>query len=46
MRMGYQARQQLQQKMNLGSMEENTIIETTDPLGSPKALKPQFTYIK
>ena len=37
--MADQACQRLQQKMSLGSMEEN-IVETTDPLGSPKTLKP------
>jgi hypothetical protein len=35
--MANQARQQLQQKMSLGSMEEKTIVETIDSLGSPKS---------
>ena len=44
LRMSDQARQWLQQKMSLGFMKEKTIIETTDPLGSPKPLKPRFVH--
>lgn len=40
LRMADQARQQLQQNMNLDPMEEKTIVETTDPRGSPTALNP------
>ena len=39
-----QARQQLQQKMISGCMEENTIVKIANPLGSPKTLNPWFVY--
>ena len=38
LRMGDQTRQWLQQKMSLGFMKEETIVETNDPFGSPKNL--------
>lgn len=46
LRMPNQARQHLQQKMSSSSMEENTTIETTDPVGSPKTLELQIIYIR
>ena len=36
LRMADRTRQWLQQKMSLGYMEEKTIVETANPLGSPK----------
>ena len=30
--------------MSLGSMEGKTTVETADPHGTPKTLKPQFIY--
>ena len=46
LRMPNQARQHLQQKMSSSSMEENTTIETADPVGSPKTLELQIIYIR